>query len=179
MKRTFLLAVLILLLSLPALAQDKKGKDSSGETPKVELFGGFSYLRANPGGGLAGTNSLGWNASLNWNWNRWFGIKGDFDGHYCCAGQKLHDFMFGPQFSLRRSKVTFFVHGLGGVSHGSAPGASDTAGAFAAGGGLDWKVSKHVSWRVAQADYVGTRFGGVFQHDFRLSTGLVWRIGTK
>ena len=128
MKKAFLLVLLLLLGSVAALAKDKdKNKDTSKQMPKAELFGGFSYLRANPGSGLSGTNALGWNASLNWNWNRWFGVKGDFDGHYCCAGQKLHNFMFGPQFSYRMSKATFFVHGLGGVSHGTAPGAGDGA----------------------------------------------------
>lgn len=178
MKKTFLLAILLLLGSLAALAKDKD-KGTSKETPKVELFGGFSYLRANPGSGLPGTNALGWNASLNWNWNRWFGVKGDFDGHYCCAGQKVHNFMFGPQFSYRRSKATVFVHALGGGSHGSATGFSDTVAVWAVGGGVDWNFGRHLAWRVGQADYVSTHFGGVFQHDFRASTGLVWRFGTK
>ena len=182
MRKTFLLAVLLLLVSLAALAKDKdKGasKNASEAAPKAELFGGFSYLRANPGGGLPGTNAIGWNASLNWNWNRWFGVKADFDGHYCCAGQKVHNFMFGPQFSYRRSKATFFVHGLGGASHGSATGFSDTVAVWAVGGGVDWKLRKNLAWRIGQADYVSTHFGGVFQHDFRVASGLVWRIGGK
>jgi opacity protein-like surface antigen len=174
MKKTFLLVVMLLLGSLAAFAADK---DAS--TPKAEVYGGFSYLRAYPGGGAPGTNSLGWNASLNWNVNHWFGLKGDFDGHYCCAGQKLHNFMFGPQLSFRKSKATFFVHGLGGASHGTATGISSTAGAWAAGGGVDWNFGKHLAWRVAQADYVGTRFGGATQHNLRISSGLVWRWGTK
>ena len=174
MRKALLLAVMLLLVPLAALAKDK-AKDTSKETPKAELFGGFSYLRVNP----SGTNAIGWNASLNWNWNRWFGVKADFDGHYCCAGQKVHNFMFGPQFSYRRSKATLFVHALGGGSHGSATGFSDTVAVWAAGGGLDWKLRKNLAWRIGQADYVSTHFGGAFQHDFRVSSGLVWRIGTK
>jgi hypothetical protein len=166
MKRTFALAIMLLLGSLAALAQDK-------ETPKAELFGGYSYLRVNP----TATNASGWEASLNYNINHWFGVKADFDGHYCCDGQHLHDFMFGPQFSYRRSKTTFFVHGLGGVGHGNPSGFSGTAAVWAAGGGVDWNVKRRLAWRIVQADYFSTHFGGVFQHDFRASSGLVWRIG--
>jgi hypothetical protein len=168
MRKTFLLALMLLLMSLSALAQA-----SSNQTPKAELFGGYSYLRVNP----TAANSSGWEASLNYNLNHWFGLKADFDGHYCCSGQKLHDFMAGPQFSYRRDKFTLFVHGLGGASHGSATGFSDTVPVWAAGGGVDWNLRKNLAWRIAQADYFSTHFGGVFQHDFRGSSGLVWRIG--
>jgi hypothetical protein len=176
MRKAFLLAVLLLLGSLPALAKDKdKKRDSSKDVPKVELFGGFSYLHVNP----TSTNSIGWEASGNWNWNKWFGVKADFDGHYCCAGQKLHNFMAGPLFSYRTSKATIFVHGLAGGSHATATGFSDTVVVWAAGGGLDWKLRKNLAWRIGQVDYVSTHFGGVFRHDVRVSGGLVYRWGEK
>ena len=46
------------------------------ETPKYELFGGYSYLRQ------SGTNFNGWEASGAYNFNRWIGVKLDADGHY-------------------------------------------------------------------------------------------------
>ena len=171
----FLLLATVLLLSSLAVAAD----DASKDPPKGEIFGSFSYLRVNPGSGLTGVNTYGWEASGNYNLNRWLGLKADFDGHYCCNGGKVHDFLFGPQLSYRASKATLFVHGLGGASHGNAFGASATAGAWDMGGGVDWKLSKHLAWRIAQADYIGTRFVGATQHNFRTSTGLVFRFGEK
>ena len=172
MRKTLVVAGLLLLLPCLAAAQD---------TPKAEVFGGYSYLRANPKGGFIGSNAGGWDASFNWNWNKWLGYKAEFDGHYCCSGngEKKHDFLFGPQFSFRRNKVNYFAHALVGASHGNAPGFSDTVLAWAGGGGVDIRVNDRFSIRVAQVDYLGTNYANTWQHHFRYSGGLVIKFGKK
>lgn len=172
MRKTLLVAALLALLPCAALAQD---------TPTVEAYGGYSYIRANPGGGFVGTNASGWNASVAWNWNKWLGLKADVSGHYCCSGngEKKHDFLFGPQLSLRRQKATYFVHALAGASHGNAPGFSDTVLGWAAGGGVDIRWTDRISVRVAQVDYLGTNYASTMQHHFRYSGGIVFRFGGK
>lgn len=194
MRRLLFAAVVMLFACLTVTAQDY---------PKAEVFGGYSYFRADDGGNLHG-----WNASVAGNVNKWFGIKADFSGHYgqdfvdvsspagvvsVEADQNIHNFLFGPQFTYREHRtLEGFAHALFGGSRAHAdvsvniPGvstqvdSSDTAFAAAVGGGLDAKFHKsHLAWRVFQADYVLTRFGDSTQHNFRLSTGIVLRFGAK
>jgi hypothetical protein len=109
------------------------------------------------------------------------GLKADFDGHYCCSGQgeREHNFLFGPQFNIRRRSANFFFHALAGVSHGNAPGFSDTVLAWAAGGGVDIRLRGRIFLRVAQVDYLGTNYAGALQHNLRYSGGLVFKFGGK
>ncbi|MEK7831876.1 MAG: hypothetical protein AAB401_12360, partial [Acidobacteriota bacterium] len=55
----------------------------------------------------------------------------------------------------------------------------DSAFAMAIGGGLDAKVHDNLAIRLFQTDYVLTRFNDDSQHNFRLSTGLVLRLGSQ
>lgn len=193
MRKLFVLAALVVLFSGAALAQDH---------PKAELFGGYSYGRINPGQDVAGINLNGWHASIAGNVNNWFGIAGDFSGHYGSpritfpgvpgpvtikVDTRVHTYLFGPRFSYRNNeKVTPFAHVLfGGASiRGSAfgVGASESAFAVAFGGGVDVKINDNVAFRVGQFDYLLTRFDGPAsgttsnQHNFRLSTGIVFRF---
>jgi opacity protein-like surface antigen len=170
MKRLIVVAVLVVLASAVAFSQ---------AIPQWEVFGGYSYLRVNPGFGADGVNTSGWEAAANYNFNKTWGLKADFSGHYCCDSNHMHNFLFGPQFSYRRDKYTLFAHGLIGGSHASALGASDSSVAWALGGGWDWNATDSVAVRIFQADYLGTHFLGDTQHNFRVSTGLVFRFGKQ
>jgi hypothetical protein len=174
MRRKIICIGVFALLSSCVLAQT---------TPKVEVFGGYSFLRSNPGSPKLDANASGWEASAVWNHNHWLGVKADFDGHYCCAGQKEHNFLFGPQFTIRRKRTNVFFHVMGGVSHGNASlsGFPETAAAWVVGGGLDLKLKRweRVSFRLAQLDYLGTHYSGAAQHQFRCAGGLVFRFGKK
>jgi hypothetical protein len=117
----------------------------SPEYSKVEIFGGYSFVRLD---GSAG-NMDGWNASIPGNLTPTFGVKGEFSGLY--AKDKLNNsvrysgysFTGGPQITGRIGSVNAFAHALFGVEHlgGSAPfqdfrvGASINAIAMAFGGG--------------------------------------------
>ena len=172
MRKRILYIGIFALLSSYALGQS---------TPRFEAFGGYSYLRSNPGNGISSANASGWGTALNWNWNPWLGLKADVGGDYCCNGQREHNFLFGPQVTFRGNHANFFIHGLGGVSHGNDTGFSDTVAAFAFGGGMDWKFhhDSGLALRVVQADYLGTNYGNQVQHNFRYSTGLVFSFGGK
>jgi len=168
-------------------------------TPSVEVFGGYSYANAgNPSFGSQRVNLNGWNSSLAVNFNRTFGIVGDFSGHYGSSGSsiaitcviggncsnafnlttKTHTFLFGPQISFRADRATPFVHALLGGAHTDLSSNSSTGFATALGGGLDYTINHRLAWRV-QADYLQTRFFSTSQDDVRLSTGLVFRFGGK
>ena len=110
--------------------------------------------------------------------------------------QHLYDFLFGPVFSHRGRSYTAFAHGLLGGEHISfgniqvsggfpitLPGpSSETDFAFALGGGIDFKVTKHFSVRAGEFDYEYVKSadnGHGHQNDFRYSAGVVVGFGGK
>ena len=78
MRMFAVLPGLLLLLAVPQFtwAQDTY--------PRVEIFGGGSYIPAN-GMDFPRQNSAGFQTSLSANLNRWSGISGDFGGQYSHA----------------------------------------------------------------------------------------------
>ena len=168
--RRYAWILIVVVLTASALGQSAQ---------RFDLFGGYSYLHSDPGNGIASANASGWAASLNWNWNHWLGLKADLSGHYCCDSQNEHNFLFGPQLTFHSRGAKFFVHGLGGVSRGSANGFSDSVTAWAFGGGVDWALPGHsgLALRLGQIDYLGTNYGDQTQNNFRYSTGLVLSFG--
>ncbi len=187
MRKLLLLAVL--MLALPILAQAQ-------ESPRTEIFGGYSYLRADDEGADLDLDLHGWNVSFNQNLVKWAGIKADFSGHYgdltlvpgLGADLSAHLFLVGPQFTLPNSKrVSPYVHALFGVMRTDLTffdptgkvSQRDSAFAMALGGGVDIKVVDKLAVRLFQADYVLTRFNDDNQNNFRVSTGLVLRLGEQ
>jgi opacity protein-like surface antigen len=149
----------------------------------------------------------GWNISPQVNLNQWFGVKAQIAGEYgnlltvkfnnpppiaifSLPGQHIYDFLVGPVISHRTDKYTVFGHGLLGAQHIGLSGnvavagiaafttASETDFAFALGGGVDVKVSKHFAVRAGQFDYEFVNSsGGGHQNDFRFSAGVVFQLG--
>jgi opacity protein-like surface antigen len=196
MKRFGLLCGVMLLFAGLASAQD--------ESPKIEAFGGYSYLRVNPGFGAPGLNFNGGSGSLDYNFTSHLGVVADFGGyHWSQDGADLTtvSYLFGPKYSVRMGPLTPFVQGLFGGAHLSGNGCfgevgdfrvrpeggeggecgsgSENAFAMALGGGLDWNATSHIGVRLIQAEYVLTRFGVVdssdTQNNVRISAGVVFR----
>jgi len=171
--RNVLVAVAVMLFaalftSTPAHAQ---------LLPKVEAFGGYSYLRFNPSSG-GNFNLNGWNGSLNIKPISFLGIVGDFSGTYGNpSGVKtnLYTYMVGPQLSFP-AKVSPFVHVLLGGARLGVPGASTTDFATAFGGGIDVHSGHHLGFRLFQVDDVVTRFGSGTQNSPRVSAGILLRF---
>jgi hypothetical protein len=187
MRRSLLLSAMLVLLPMPLLAQ---------EYPRAEAFGGYSYFRANP----EGFNLNGWNASISGNVSPWFGIVGDFSGHYGSpsvfgftvpfVNLSSYTFMAGPRIMARSGAVTPFAQFLIGGSRASTSSfgvtLSDDALAAAVGGGVDIRVNNWMAVRAVQADYIMTRFNSledrIFgangrQNNLRISAGIVFRFG--
>jgi opacity protein-like surface antigen len=178
-----LLAVLS-LFGVSARAQD---------TPKVDIFAGYSYLRENPStAGVSSFSLNGGSASVAYNANNWLSGVADFGGYHngnilgTGTSGTLSTFLFGPRISYRRhERITPFGEVLFGVAHASASIAgasgSDNAFAMSVGGGVDYKLSNRFAIRVAKVDYLMTRFsetgtGGQTQNNLRVSTGIVFRF---
>jgi len=176
MQKVTWLVSLVLLLGVTAMAQ---------ETPKAEVFGGYSHFVADVGG--TSINMNGFHVSVRENLNSWFGGDLDFSTNYGTeAGFNVNtqSIMYGPVFAYRkRSRVTPFGHVLLGAVRGSGGfvGISQPATKFgiAPGGGVDVKLSDMVSIRLVEADYLMTRFLGVKQDNIRVSAGIVLTFGKK
>jgi hypothetical protein len=157
---------LFLLISLSAQAQ--------GLGDKVELFGGYSYMRTDS----PSFNLSGWELAGQYKVTDWLGGVADFDGHYGSPNgfsTSLHTFLFGPEVSWP-ARVSPFAHVLFGGAHVSSGGFSDTSFAMAVGGGIDTKLIHGIYWRIIQGDYLPTFFGNSRENNARLSTGIVVRF---
>ena len=172
MQKVGLAVLAVLFVTISGKAQ---------EAPKAEVFAGYSYARVDAD--ITHVNANGWNFSVAGNVNKWFGLVGDFSGHYGSLfdiNGSVHSFGFGPRFSSRKNeRVTPFFHTLFGAAHRRFAGFNETAFAMAIGGGIDVRASDHVAVRLIQADYVPTRFGGETQSNARVSVGFVFRLGKK
>ena len=179
---------------------------------KAEVFGGYQYTHIGYGfpsgdedftGLNSGDSYNGWNGAFTVWAKPWLGVTGDVSGAYksdvLFSGSgidvKVHTFMFGPTIaSHSNEKFVPFAHVLFGGAHCSASGlgvltdecigAGTNSFAMAFGGGLD-VGSKKIAFRVAQFDYIYTRFGHDgnadfpplnHQNSFRYSAGIVFRF---
>src|SRR5215472_14242127 len=95
------------------------------DTPAGELFLGFSYVwfNTNTGPKPAKTSESfdflpGGEGSITGNINNWFGLTAEGSGYELHdvggVSAQMYTFMFGPKFSARSKRVTFFVQGLAG-----------------------------------------------------------------
>ena len=65
-----------------------------------------------------------------------------------------------------------FSAGVSGVGSGST-----NAFAMTVGGGVDVTLTRHVSFRAIQVEYLYTHFSSANQNSLRLQSGIVWRFG--
>lgn len=163
-------------------------------TPQFEVSGAYSYVRANAANSGGGYNLNGGSASFAYNFSDRVALVADggiyrFGGLPSGLDSTMYTYLFGPRFTFRKvSRVTPFVQALLGGSrlNASAGGISAGENAFsmAIGGGVDLPLRRRFSIRLIQAEYLLTRFDRVTgasatQNDVRISTGLVFRFGSK
>ena len=190
-KSLFLSSLLAICLPLAASAQEG--------APKVEIFGGYSYVRTDTR--FIVTDSIsahGFNTSLAGNITKHIGIVGEVsrftisDGFTVSVLGRINvdsnvvTYLFGPRITPHRGKVEPFVHAsFGGarendkLSGGSVGEFTENGFAFALGGGLDIKVNDNFALRVAQVDYLGDKLREATANNFRYSVGVVIRLGKR
>ncbi|HYX54011.1 MAG TPA: PKD domain-containing protein, partial [Candidatus Limnocylindrales bacterium] len=173
---------------------------SDEDFPRVELFGGYSYIRLNVKGLTPALNqnfnNHGGTGAVALNVNRWFGLVADFGAYRVSdlpsgVSGSQYTFLFGPQFSFRHERWTPFLHALFGADRVASKVTGTNTGFFnstfnenkfamALGGGFDLNLGKHLAWRVVQAEYLLTKFvdaNNNQQNNIRAATGLVVRFG--
>jgi opacity protein-like surface antigen len=172
MRNLLILGLLILVSVAPVRAQ---------EYPKAEVFGGYQYIRLNPGG----SNCQGVGGSGAGNISNWLGVVGDFG--YCKvtglpSGTSAHavNYMFGPRVTYRSyGALTPYAHVLFGGQHLGFTGGTSNSFAMGLGGGADYKLTEHVALRLIQVEYLYTHYAGTRQNNARIESGIVYRWGGR
>src|SRR5262249_33744939 len=97
-------------------------------------------------------------------------------------------YIFWPRFKWGASKKKpyppFLFLGAYFLDNPHKTFSSKSFFATAAGGGLDYTLTKHIAIKPIQVEYVMTQISsasgfGSHQNDLRYSAGVVWRIGEK
>ena len=156
-----------------------------------EAFGGYAFsgLEQQDAQSIAGFT--GWNASLAYKPIPWLAGLADFGGAYGSADLfhiHTYTFLFGPQVSLPRRRISPFAHVLFGETHltiepsdVSVVSSSRDQFSIAAGGGVDVRLMRGLAWR-AQIDYLHANFHTRDNQRpypdarYRVSTGIVFRF---
>jgi len=170
---------------------------SQDSPSRFQVFGGYSYVPSNFS--YLGGGESGWNAAVDVHSWKWLSITGDFGQYfatYSYGGNVPSDhsttytFLFGPRISAplsRTSRITPFGHFLIGGAHISQTGngfSTDKSFAWAFGGGLDYRLTDHLSLR-GEGDYLHNNpfvtqdnqlQNRVPARHARLSTGVVFRF---
>jgi hypothetical protein len=198
MKTTFTVVGGVLSAALAA---------SADEMPRMETFLGYTYVRANSAGSLPAFSTNGGGGQFAYNFNTWLGAvadvgavhSGDIGG--AAIDNTTLNFLFGPRLSLRHPHFRPYFQVLWGGAYlaASSPAPavvgipegqpiiarSQTAFAMTAGGGLDIKLNKHVSFRPIAVDYYLTRFQNFraqndnSQNNVRYTTGFNFTFGAQ
>ena len=192
MKLSSSVLVLFVLLGLAQAASAQEG--FSEATPRFQLYGGYDFLRTNVTTESNGsyTHSVytlhGGGAQFIYNVNNWVGVVSELSGYALISGTAniqpaLMTYLAGPRFNLHRGRVTPYVHTLFGGAF-SKDGINDvgytSVFGMAVGGGVDFRVSRHVAFRPLQTEYFLMRFpdgANNRQNGFRYGSGVVFRLG--
>ena len=182
----------LLLLAGFGFAQPAGAQESSQWAPsRMEVFAGYDFLHTNFNDESGAYHQSSFNLSggggqLVYNLNNWLGAVSEVDG-YSLVSERLQPvlmtYLAGPRFTLRRGRVTPYVHTLfGGAYSRDAVNNTGYTNVFgmAIGGGADVRVSRRVSVRPLQAEYFLMKFpdgANNRQNGFRYSTGVVFRLG--
>jgi hypothetical protein len=187
MSLAFLAFFLLFGFTRIASAQES----SQSAAPRVEIYAGYDFLHTDvnvESGGVYSHetyNLNGGGGQFIYNLNNWLGVVSDLSGYALISGHiqpAAMSYLGGPRFSLRRGRVTPFVHTLfGGVfsKDGINNGYGNVFG-MAIGGGADVRVNRRLAVRPLQAEYFLMKFpdgANNRQNGFRYSTGVVFRLG--
>ena|SRR2546429_1144222 len=198
--------IMVLVVSLSfALA----GAATEVPIPGFETYFGFDWIRFNPDvTGIPSFDGHGGSAQFVYNFHKGIGVTFDVgavtnDTLKSTFSNSQSHFLIGPRYGFyNHSRFTPFAEVLFGAGHGSVSTdvsqfspitlpddvsarltASRTSFAMMAGGGLDIRLTKHLTYRLFDADYYLTRPVGFItgenlnKNNFRLTTGANFTWG--
>jgi hypothetical protein len=159
------LIALPLMLNAQTAAPNAPTAQSDSSYPKFELFVGYQWL--NPGGNIPDPNfvppaafklpslSRGMGANISYNFTSNFALEANWGVNWS-SGNHININMgaVGPKFTYRgEDGVEFFAHALIGFEKISFLSVNNSTGVGGLlGGGMDYRLCKHVKLRVFEAD---------------------------
>ena len=179
----------------------------------METFLGYTFTRFNSATNLPAFNANGGSAQFVYNFSNWIGVVADLGAvhngniHNIHLDSTLTNFLLGPRIAFRKwSRMSPYFQALFGGVYGTTSTAVDlsllttggvlippgnilratraqTAFGMTVGGGLDIKVSKHVSFRPIQLEYLLTQLRNPVtddrnnQNNLRYSAGVNFTFG--
>jgi hypothetical protein len=181
--KLFLLVLFFILLLDSGMAQTSE--------PKIEVFGGYSYINVRPNFDQDRVSLNGWDSNIKLILRSYLSMEADLSGHYGSingSNVNMHTLLIGPRFGRHGKRFNWFGHSLYGIAHISGDGdvltpligrPSDTGFAFIPGGGaFEININKKLTYRVFQFDLLSTLLGnGVGQLHPRVSSGVVFSFG--
>jgi hypothetical protein len=195
MKTYAFLSGLLLLSGVVANAQE------TAPTPQAEVGFNYGFTRVNSGGTVPGFTQNGGSGTFEYNINKVLGVVADLGGYHngdinnFQIDNTAFTYLFGPRFNWRTSRLTPYVQMLVGGARLSASYFDPTTNArvtghqngFAAalGGGIDIKMTQHISVKPIQLEYLMTQDPSPFsdlphtQNNLRYSAGVLFRFGSK
>jgi peptidoglycan-associated lipoprotein len=192
-----------MLLAIAAVSQWPKAAgaqaaEANTDAPRPELALGYSYVRSNaPPGGCTCFNQNGGSAEFAWPISHGqFALAGDVTvttaGGIASGGYGLTmstytaGLRYAPGFGHSALRpfgqvLVGFGHASGTLVSGPDANVGNANAAFASimGGGVDWRLSRRWSIRLAEADYMLTTFdngSNNHQNNLRINTGVVVRF---
>jgi hypothetical protein len=198
-KRYFIYASAVLLL---AAAQEIRAQSNT-----AEIFGGYSYAKADPESALPRQNMNGWVASATGYVAHWFGVGAEFAGQFGSIPApsgvtapslsfKEYSYLAGPQFRFLNQKrvqssFRLMVGGVFGQVNVSSTATPIQVSQLGAAGYLGFNQTKFAAMFALPVDVSVNRlvairvepglyltnFNQSGQGNFRVSIGPVFRFG--
>lgn len=163
------------------------------QVPKVEVGLNYSWMHVNAANYDYQRTGNGGSGYIEYNLNRVVGLVADFGGYTNTRKDNQEmTYLFGPRFNWRHAKWNPYVQFLfgGAYAWGGASAAERTQNKFAtaAGGGVDYNLTRRISLKPIQVEYVATQFDsqqiggnvgtlGSHQNNIRYSAGVVFKFG--
>jgi len=156
----------------------------AGFAPKQwQIAAGYQFNHIAIRGAFPSFSTFGVNASVVRYFGKTIGVEGDGGAGFgsAFAGTSLNSIFLGagPHVVFRnRSHFEPWIHALGGAEHfdfGVPSPVKSTAAAWLLGGGFDYNFTNGFAVRI-QADYLGSFFGGAYQRNVQIVSGVVWNF---
>jgi opacity protein-like surface antigen len=191
----------MVLIVLAATVEAQAQTVTTPLSPRVEIFGGYSYMRASTLFTGERINLHGARFSAAFYVNHWLGLVGDVGIYHAGnIGQQfdlnLWSYQLGPRLRLpNQTRFTPYGQFLLGGGHaggtiytsslgsGLPPIGPNNSFVFTAGGGVDCRLNDRIAIRLVQSEYLYSEFlngsaVGHKQNNLRLSAGVVFTFGT-
>jgi opacity protein-like surface antigen len=161
--------------------------------PRFEVGLTYSGVHLNAAHNNAQITGNGGSGQFEYNFNKWLGGITDLGGYANTRrgiDEKAFSYLFGPRLNWRHNRWTPYAQALFGGSNGWSGSNTQNTFALAIGGGVDYRLTRHIAIKPVQVEYYRSQFDserlggatsnfGGHQNGVRYSAGIVLMLGSK